>query len=262
VTEPRAKRDARARVARRRPPRAVLADAAADQAPGGAVRRRRPTARDLVAGELRRRIVRGDLPAGERLSPNAVAEQHGVSPTPAREAIQLLASEGLVRIDAYRGAHVAELTVDEYEELYLVRVGIEALAARLGAERAGDDDVARMAAQLAEMERAAADGDVDRFADHDRRFHRAHYQASGRPSLVERIMRLRVSSERYARAAYAMPNVSMADTIATHRTLLETVRAHDGDACEATIRADLRRTLDTFAEQWHADPLPSPHDER
>src|SRR5919197_5035226 len=104
---------------------------------------------------------------------------------------------------------------------------------------------------LGDMEHAAAGNDVDRFYEHDRRFHLIHYGASGRPSLVEKIMGLRVSSERYARRAYVMQNVSMDDTVRTHRSILEAVRARDGAAAEAAIRADLDRTLATFCD-WFA----------
>jgi DNA-binding GntR family transcriptional regulator len=213
----------------------------------------RGTARDYVAAQLRKEIVRGELAPGERLNPNEVAERLGVSQTPAREAIQLLASEGLLRNDAYRGARVSELTVDEYEELYLMRIGLEALAARLGAEQIDEEGVAEMARLLGEMGEAAAAEDIDAFYQCDRRFHLIHYSATGRESLVRRIMGLRVSSERYARAAYVMPRVSMKDTLETHHQLLEAVRNRDGARCEEVLREDLLRTLDTFSEQFAKD---------
>ena len=214
--------------------------------------RGRPTARDYVAAQLRQEIVRGELAAGERLNPNELAERLGVSQTPAREAIQLLASEGLVRNDSFRGARVSELTVEEYEELYLMRIGLEGLAARLGAENIEDDAIAEMGRLLAEMGAAAEDEDIDRFYQHDRRFHLIHYSASGRESLVRRIMNLRVSSERYARVAYVMPRVSMKDTLATHHQLLEAVSMRDGARCEQVLKEDLLRTLETFKEHFSA----------
>jgi DNA-binding GntR family transcriptional regulator len=208
----------------------------------------RPTARDIVANELRRQIVRGELLAGEKLNPGELAERFGVSQTPAREALQLLASEGLLRNDPFRGARVSELSATEYEELYLMRIGLESLGARLGAEHITDEDLAELQREFAAMEDAAGAGDVDRFYEHDRRFHELHYGASGRPSLVERIMTLRTQSERYARQAYLLRNVSMEDTLGTHREILESVRARDGEAAEAAIRGDLDRTLETFSE--------------
>lgn len=210
----------------------------------------RPTARDYVAGELRRGIVRGQFEPGEKLNPHELAEHFGVSQTPAREAIQLLATEGLVRNDPFRGARVAELTAEEYEELYLMRVGLEQMAARLGAEAISDEGVAEMERLLGEMASAVKAGDIDLFYERDREFHLTHYGASGRESLVRLIMNLRVSSERYARAAYVLPKVSMKDTLATHKEMLDAVRDRDGARCAAVMKQDLRRTLETFVEQF------------
>ena len=215
----------------------------------------RPTARDLVADELRRAIVRGELQAGDKLSPGELAERFAVSQTPAREALQLLASEGLLSNDPFRGVRVAA-PAEEYEELYLMRVGLEGLAARLGSERIGDEDVAELERELDAMGAAAEDDDLDRFYEHDRRFHLIHYGASGRTGLVSRIMSLRTASERYARHAYAgLEHVSMVDTVVSHRAILDAVRARDGDAAERAIRADLDRTLETLAERLAAEPV-------
>lgn len=216
--------------------------------------RGRPTARDYVADELRRGIVRGQFEPGEKLNPHELAEHFGVSQTPAREAIQLLATEGLVRNDPFRGARVAELTAEEYEELYLMRVGLEQLAARLGAEGISDEGIAEMERLLEEMGSAVESGDIDLFYERDREFHFTHYSASGRESLVRLIMSLRVSSERYARAAYTLPNVSMKDTLATHGNLLTAVSERDGARCAEVLQQDLRRTLETFIEQFGDGP--------
>jgi DNA-binding GntR family transcriptional regulator len=210
----------------------------------------RPTSRDYVAEQLRKVIIRGELPAGEKLNPTEIAEQYGVSQTPAREALQLLASENLVRNDAFRGARVAELTAEEYEELYLMRIGLEGLAARLGAERITDAGIAEMERLLGEMARAAKAADIDLFYERDHRFHLVHYSATGRTSLVRRIMNLRIASERYARVAYVMPKVSLKDTLATHQDLMDAVADRDGKRCEQVLKDDLLRTLEAFTERF------------
>jgi DNA-binding GntR family transcriptional regulator len=186
------------------------------------------------------------------VNPSEIAARYGTSPTPAREAIQLLASEGLVTSDAYRVARVSDMTAEEYEELYLMRRGLEDLAARLGTERIGREGIAEMASRLKAMSEAARAGDIDTFYFHDIHFHRAHYGAAGRPSLMQRIMNLRGASERYTRMAYSMPHVSMNATVKTHRAILEAVRAGDGKGAAAHLREDLKATLDAFAERFGA----------
>ena len=74
-------------------------------------RKGRPTSRDYVAEQLRKAIIRGELPAGGKLNPTEIAEQYGVSQTPAREALQLLAAFGAgepqVHVDQNQAARVA-----------------------------------------------------------------------------------------------------------------------------------------------------------
>jgi GntR family transcriptional regulator, rspAB operon transcriptional repressor len=206
----------------------------------------------MVADELRRAIVTGEFPSGYQVNPSEIAERYGTSPTPAREAIQLLATEGLLKSDAYRVARVSDMTAEQYEELYLMRRGLETLAARLGTERITEEGIAEMAARLEAMSEAALDDDIDTFYIHDIEFHRTHYGAAGRPSLLRRIMTLRAASERYSRMAYSMPHVSMDATVKTHRAMLDAVRAGDGEAAAAHLDEDLKATLEAFAERFGA----------
>jgi DNA-binding GntR family transcriptional regulator len=206
----------------------------------------------MVADELRRAIVTGELPSGYQVNPSEIAVRYGTSPTPAREAIQLLATEGLVTSDAYRVARVSEMSAEEYEELYLMRRGLETLAARLGTQGISNEGVAEMASRLKAMSEAARAGDIDTFYVNDSHFHRAHYGAAGRPSLLARIMTLRGASERYTRMAYSMPHVSMNATVKTHRAILDAVRAGDGKAAAAALDEDLKATLEAFAERFGA----------
>jgi GntR family transcriptional regulator, rspAB operon transcriptional repressor len=215
--------------------------------------RGRPTARDHVAARLREQIVRGDLAPGARLNPGEVAERLGVSQTPAREAIQLLATEGLVRSDSFRGARVSELTMEEYEELSLMRIGLERLAARLAVEQLEEDALVAMRGTLDEMAEAAKLEDVDAFFQCDRRFHLLHCGASGRETLVRRIMALRASSERYARVVRIGARRNMKDTLETNRRLLDALRGRDGARSEAVLEEDLRRRLQAFKAHVAAD---------
>jgi DNA-binding GntR family transcriptional regulator len=206
----------------------------------------RPTSRDLVAQQLREAILKEELPEGRKLSVPEIAEFHGVSHTPAREALQLLAGEGFVRINAYRGAYVAELSADDYQEIMLMRIPLEGLAAELGAERIGDEGLATMRHWLAELTAAAADNDLERFIEVDREFHAAHYLASGRESLWDRIIGLRFTAERYTRHGYQLQGIMMGDTAQRHASLFAAVEAHDSARAKEELTRDLQRTFETL----------------
>jgi DNA-binding GntR family transcriptional regulator len=209
----------------------------------------RKTARDVVADYLRREILQGHLAPGERLAVAELAERLQVSQTPVREALQLLTGDGLVQTNAFRGAHVARLSADEFEETFLMRVPLEGLAAQLGAERIDDEGAEVMAAALAAMDAATEQGDLDEFLRRDREFHRAHFLASGRESLWNRIITMRYAAERYSRLGFQLPGIGMAETVRTHSRVLDAVRDRDGARARRELLADLEASFPPVYEE-------------
>lgn len=101
--------------------------------------RRRDPRRDVIADELRQGIISGRLRPGDRLVEDVVAEEHGVSRVPVREALRRLESEGFVTLTPYRGASVSETLLQDSIEQMQIRRGLEVLAAQLAAEARGGD---------------------------------------------------------------------------------------------------------------------------
>jgi DNA-binding GntR family transcriptional regulator len=108
---------------------ALLASAAAPAV------RTRVTVAGLAEDELRAMVLDGRLVPGERLNEVFIAETLGISRGPLREAIQRLASEGLLSVVPHKGAYVRSLSEAELRQLYELRIAIETYAVRLGAER-------------------------------------------------------------------------------------------------------------------------------
>jgi DNA-binding GntR family transcriptional regulator len=217
--------------------------------PGGyALTVARQTSREYVADHLRHEILGGRLSPGEKLGVVEVAERLGVSQTPVREALQLLASEGIVRLSAYRGATVAELSSEEFEEIFVMRVALEELATRLGTAAIDEFGIDAMRAALDAMHVAAEARDVDAFLGADREFHRAHYLASGRESLWERIISIRHAAERYSRISHQLPGVGMPETVASHERIIEAVRRGDVDRAAYELVQDFRGSYDAVRQ--------------
>jgi DNA-binding GntR family transcriptional regulator len=135
--------------------------------------------RDLVAREVRRRILVGDLAPGERLVEERLAELLGVSRNPVREAMRVLAAEGFVEVTPRRGAAVARLSADEAEELFDVRMALEGLAARLAARKRSPDAIERLRFLLERARAAVEAGDLTGVADLNTEFHAAVVDAAG-----------------------------------------------------------------------------------
>lgn len=193
------------------------------------------TMAETVADRLRKLIIDGQLPPGTTLRLAPLAQQLGVSIMPVREAFRLLESERLVVVTPRRGAVVAELSIDDIEETYAIRVALEGLAARHATDRLSAGDLADIGALFDEMGQAKEAGDLQAFIFADRAFHRRLYQSSGRDHLIHMIAELEGRSQRYAPYVYgAWQPLDIA--LRAHRPLLDAIEAGDPALVEARTR--------------------------
>jgi DNA-binding GntR family transcriptional regulator len=107
----------------------------------------------IITDTLRDRIARGELPPGTLLRQRQLALEFNVSPTPVREALRRLESEGLVSYELHRGSRVANVDLEEQEENLRVLAALESLAASLASEKITDTDIDEIRA----LERRFAD---------------------------------------------------------------------------------------------------------
>ena len=202
------------------------------------------TREEFVASRLRDAILRGDLMPGERLDENALAEMLGVSRTPIRSALRVLAAESLVDLQPHRGAVVAELTPNELEEIYLVRSILEGLAARLAVPNMDDARIAALEAILEEVDRTQ---DAARWLVLNNRFHTLIYQAANRPRILSIIEYVRNLSTPYILQFIASPE-HMASSRADHQRILDACRQRDGNRAEAELRKHLQDVCEANLE--------------
>jgi len=147
---------------------------------------RPPKLGDLVLDQIRELIVSKRLSPGERLSEAKIAGMLGVSKTPVREALLQLRTIGLVvMVDG--NAHVVVPSARLIREAYEVRSGLEALTARLAAERSDPVRRAELLPLADASLQAARDGDADGFHTHDRDFHQAVAAAANNDTASVRI---------------------------------------------------------------------------
>src|ERR1044072_6014347 len=124
-----------------------------------------PPLRDQVTAEIRRLIISGELPQGERLVEDRLAARLGVSRNPVRESIRVLAAEGFVQVIPRIGATVARLSPAEAEELFDVPMAIAGLAGRLAAGKRTPETAARLRLVLDSAKEAVEEGRLERVAD-------------------------------------------------------------------------------------------------
>lgn len=143
-----------------------------------------PLAED-IADRLRRSILLGQLKPGDSVKERDNAAELGVSRTPMREAIRLLAQEGLIDLRPSRSPIVANPSLREViDDIDVIRA-LEVLSGELACRNASRGDIEKIAALQAQLDSAPADADPVDLFEIDMQVHRAIAQASRNPSLAE-----------------------------------------------------------------------------
>jgi DNA-binding GntR family transcriptional regulator len=156
------------------------------------------TAEEEAYRHIQRGLRLGRYKPGERLIPEEIAAEIGMSRMPVREAFRRLASDGLVLLRPNRGCVVAGLTVDELYEIFEIRSVLEGLAVRLAMPRIDEEELEDLERLLDRMERAGQSGGSDWVVRHQE-FHGRICALSQRPKLIHQIQALHVVIEPYMR---------------------------------------------------------------
>ena len=161
---------------------------------------------------------------------------------PIRDALRSLCAEGLVELLPRRGFRVAQLSAEELEELYAMRMGLEGLAARLAAAHMTPAVLERMAHVLERLEPLCRSNDLEAYLLAEAEYHSVCYSASGRERLCRGVADLRDRAARYLRVVFNSPT-RLEESLAYQRRLFAACERHDGPAAERALRQALRWTL-------------------
>ena len=206
----------------------------------------RESIEDRVAQSLRALIVAGHLPEGMQLVQRDLAARLGVSQTPVRASLGRLEREGFVAVSANGRAFVSRLTREDFEEIYAARLGLEGLAAKLGAAVVATSETRRMTKMLTQLRAAAAHQDVEAYLALRWEFYGTCYRASGRRRLVGEVERLYRRSERYNRVVLSSPQ-RFRESLERYRSFHRACLRNDGAAAEAIVQESLRWAVDRAA---------------
>lgn len=187
-----------------------------------------PALYEQVAERLRSRIYAHELAPGAWVDEQAIASEYGISRTPLREALKVLASEGLVTLKPRRGCYVTELSEQDLDEIFPVMALLEGRCAQEAAAKAGPDDIARLAAIHAELERHGAANDADRFFEANQRFHDALQELAGNRWLRQLIDETRKFIKLTRRDSLNLAG-RLKQSLAEHRAILAAVQQREPD---------------------------------
>ncbi len=190
---------------------------------------------DQAYYRIRELIVTLELPPGSLVSERELMERLSLGRTPVREALRALARDCLVEVYPRRGMFVSSIDVRDLAGLSEVRMTLEPRAARLAAERATDDDRARIAILLRELDHVRDKPDERALIDLDQRIHRHIYECTHNAFLAATLNEYYVLTLRIW--FLALDRVArLEDAIREHRELLVSIRAGDGDRAEEAMR--------------------------
>jgi DNA-binding GntR family transcriptional regulator len=181
-----------------------------------------------VAELLRQRIYAHELSPGTWIDEQSLAASFGISRTPMREALKVLASEGLVRLEPRRGCYVAELSERDLDEIFPVMALLEGRVAFEAATAATAADIERLSAIHALLEQHAAANDADRFFEANQAFHSALQEIAGNRWLKQMIDDARKVIKLTRRDSLRLEG-RLKQSLAEHRAILAAVRDHNAD---------------------------------
>jgi DNA-binding GntR family transcriptional regulator len=206
---------------------------------------------DEVADRMRELIQSGEMEPKARVNESELTERFGISRTPLREAIKILATEGLLELLPNRGARVASISEGEIEEMIEVIAGLEATAGDLACRIISDAEIDAIQVDHDAMVCAWQGGDEAGYFSRNRAIHEA-IMASARNAILANLYQSlsgRIQRSRYR--AHQTPE-QWARTMSEHEQMIVLLRARDGVALGQLLREHIRGKKPVIAANYGA----------
>ncbi|MHB1199923.1 MAG: GntR family transcriptional regulator [Polaromonas sp.] len=197
-----------------------------------------------VAELLRQRIFNRELIPGSWIDELKLAEEYGISRTPLREALKVLATEGLVTMKVRRGAYVTEVSERDLADVYHLLALLESDAARVVAAQANESQLKELQSLHNELEKAA--DNRERFFEINEAFHMRLLEIANnrwRDLMVadlRKVMKLN-------RHNSLLKSGRIEESLAEHRAIMAALAARDSDASAQRMREHFRNGLEAAA---------------
>ena len=193
-----------------------------------------------VAEYLRQRILDGVIVPGERIFQEEVAQRFGTSRLPVREALRILAAEGLTELEPNKGARVPLLDPSQLSILYQMRERLEPLALSESVPKLDSSSLDQMRSIQVRIESSV---DVMEFLELDREFHALSYSGCDSDQLMSTVTRFWNTTQYYRRLYMELSGPNRIWIVnAEHRLIIDAVDRGDSEDAERFLAAHIRRT--------------------
>lgn len=197
-----------------------------------------------VAERLRERIFSQELAPGSWIDELKLAEEYGISRTPLREALKVLATEGLVTMKVRRGAYVTEVSEQDLSDVYHLLALLESDAASVVAERATPGELQELQALHEQLEASVADRET--FFRINEAFHRKLLALANnrwRDQMVSDLRKVMKLNRHHS----LLKSGRLQESLAEHRALMAALQARDGSLAAQRMREHFRNGLQAAA---------------
>jgi DNA-binding GntR family transcriptional regulator len=205
--------------------------------------------REVAYERLKDAVRHANLQPGEPLSENRISKILGISRTPVREALQILAQEGLVEIVPGRGITVASRSIRQILDVLHIRLLLEPELVRLAAKSINQTQLNGLLEYLEKMETAVEEHDRPAWSKADTGWHEILSDACPNQLLGEMVLQMRNRIHRYANIDHQLRIEQLRHGTAEHRRIIEAIAAHNSQQAESEMRLHLESLRENLFNQ-------------
>lgn len=213
---------------------------------------KRPTLHEELVERLRNLVVEDVLKPGEKVPEKQLCDSLGVSRTPLREALKVLASEGFVVLQANRGARVASVTREELENTFPVLATLEQLAGELACQHMDSAEIELIESRHADMLKAYKSHDRQAYFKANQDIHQALIRGA-RNDILESHHKLLAARVRRARFMANLSDERWAQAIDEHEAMMELLRDRDADGLGKSMKHHIMNKLSALVKALEAE---------
>ena len=198
--------------------------------------------------KIRMAILTGEIPAGERLVELDLAAKMNSSRTPVREALQKIASEGLIYSIPRAGYIVGEISETDLQEIFEMREALEGMASRLAARRREDDEVERIIELFERIEKHSADTELEYYVEIGEKLHQFILQSCNNSMIANTMERLRTRIMRIWKGGLSIPG-RIDKAFEEHKEILMTIKEKNEDLAEHKMRQHISSAFKEYIKE-------------
>ena len=206
------------------------------------------TLHDDLLGQIRDFIVEGHLEPGSRIPERELCERFDVSRTPLRDALKVLASEGLIELLPNRGARVRQFSEQDIRHLFELIAGLDALAGRVACERISDEDIARIERMHLEMYSHYIRQELTDYFRLNQKIHQSIVDAAANPFLSSSYAAANAMVRRLRYSANLLRRDRLSDAMREHEAMVDALRRRNGEELSKLMFDHMRGKCDAVCE--------------